>query len=350
MSTANPFRPGRKITEPTHFFGRVEEVDTIIESLRSMTCVSLVADTQMGVSSLLYYIGNKGWEVNPISRNPADANRWTQALDGYELFYFDLGLGIDSDAKAFFQHVTQVVGATGETPLDIVHAIENRKVVLFLDEFNKTTSNPNFTSDFFTSLRGIAQTGHLALVTATKESLTELVKKKAITTDVGSPFYNIFPTELKLAPMSQQDAQDLLDNTAQLANVGVNFTREHLQWAADLAECGPYQLQLVGRDLFKAYQARSIDLKAIEKHFHHANREPAWRRWMRQHLTGALLMKLAALAILSVAIILLFKYVLIPHYWKDIVSGGIQSFVGVLVGSTLTAFLAWLFRRHTTTN
>lgn len=358
MSTAaNPFSPGNKITDPKRFFGRVEEVDTIIESLRTMTCVSVVAETQMGVSSLLYYITHRGWQVNPISPNPDDANRWTEALDGYELLYLDLGLelGLDSDAKAFFRRVKEVVRTQKDTPVDILHEIEdqNRKVVLFLDEFDKTTNNRKFTADFFTSLRGMARRHHLALLTVTKESLAELVKKKAIITDVGSPFYNIFPTELKLEPMTSQDAQDLLYKTAQLANGRVNFTRQDLQLAADLAECRPYQLQLVGRELFKAYQAGSVDWKTIKERYHQANREPAAQRWMRQNLTRALFIKLIVLAIVTVAIILLFKYVLIPHYpdyRQDIISGGIQAFVGVLVGSVLTAFFAWLFRRQNTTN
>ena len=254
----NPFRERGMIREPERFFGRVAEVRTIVERLATMGSLSLVGDRQMGKSSLLFYVARQGWKEQPVPPSP-DADVWSQALSGHELHYLDLNL--TQSAADFYQQALDKLGVPGNTVRDLERVIAGRRVVLFLDEFERTVNNPSFPPDFFNALRGLAQTGELALVTATRTPLVDLVASGAIST---SPFYNIF-TRLDLGPLPADEARALLTGTAELGDV--TFSDETLKFAVDLAEGHPFRLQLIGRLLFEAQRAERVDLEQIKGQF-----------------------------------------------------------------------------------
>ncbi len=253
----NPFRERGMIREPERFFGRTNEVRAIVERLAIMGSLSLVGGRQMGKSSLLFFVASRGWEKQEKLSSEAEA--WSQALSGYELHYLDLN--VIQSAEDFYRQALDKLGAEGDTARDLQRTIAGRKVVLFLDEFERTTDNPNFPPDFFDALRGLAQTGELALVVATQTPLVDLVASGAIST---SPFYNIF-TRLDLGPLSPDEAFALLVGTAALA--GVTFDANTLVTAVALAEGHPFRLQLLGRLLFEAQQAGRAAPEQIEEQF-----------------------------------------------------------------------------------
>jgi hypothetical protein len=257
MAMSNPFRERGMIRDPRHFFDRIAEVRTIVERLATMGSLSLVGDRQIGKSSLLFYVARQGWKEQPGP--PTDADTWSQVLSGYELHYLDLNLVQSADD--FYGQALDKLRAKGSSLRDFRRAIEGRKVVLFLDEFERATNNPDFPPDFFDALRGLAQTGELALVTATQTTLVDLVASGAIG---PSPFYNIF-ARLDLEPLADDEARALLTGTAALA--GVSFDDEVLDFAVNLAKGHPFRLQLIGRLLFEAQQAGRVNLAQVEKQF-----------------------------------------------------------------------------------
>jgi hypothetical protein len=205
----------------------------------------------------LFFVASRGWEKQEKLSSEAEA--WSQALSGYELHYLDLDRV--QSAEDFYRQALDKLGVEGDGVRGLERAIAGRRVVFLLDEFEKTANNPNFSPDFFSALRSLAQTGELALVIATQTPVVDLVASGAIST---SPFYNIF-TRLDLGPLPPDEALALLADTAALA--GVTFDAHTLVTAVTLAEGHPFRLQLLGRLLFEAHQAERLDLEEVSEQF-----------------------------------------------------------------------------------
>jgi hypothetical protein len=60
--TPNPFTNRDPVTNPEDFFGRKDEIATILSRLQSLQCVSIVGERRIGKSSLLYHLSQTGTE------------------------------------------------------------------------------------------------------------------------------------------------------------------------------------------------------------------------------------------------------------------------------------------------
>jgi len=264
MST-NPFYVGTKAEDSQQFFGRVAEVGRIVESLATLTTVSVIGETQIGSSSLLSYIAQRGWEKHPIAETETD--HWTQILTDYDLHSFDMALF--PDTKHFFTAMLNTLGATGHTAHDLISALKarQRKVVFFLDEFDATVNNPNFTADFFDGLRSVANTSTTALVVATKTSIPQLVSDGKIKTNSISPFDNLIGVTIQLGPLPDNEAYDLLKGLAALG--GYTLTTEELEFIVEKGKGYPRRLRQLGRIVIEKRQQgqKLVNLAEVKKQF-----------------------------------------------------------------------------------
>lgn len=226
MENLNPFTERGVIRDPKRFFGRKRELDQIFQRLAAMQSVSIVGERRIGKSSLLYYIFQ------------ATADKLGK---GYECRYIDLQLV--KDAEAFFSQLKTDLKAENPDGLSLQRAIENSKVVLCLDEFERSES---FSKDFSNVLRGLASTGSLALVTASQRKLVELAEVGATT----SPFYNIFDPVLRLEEMNEEETAQLLKGLGEPA--GYTFKPEEINEAYRVTKGNPWKLQIFGYHLFEA--------------------------------------------------------------------------------------------------
>ena len=77
---------------------------------------------------------------------------------------------------------------------------EGKRIVILMDEFEVITRNPRFEGQFFSLLRALANSYHVAYVTSSHEDL----QKMCHNTDIAdSPFFNIF-SNLILRPFSPE--------------------------------------------------------------------------------------------------------------------------------------------------
>ncbi len=259
MTSNNPFHERGMIHDPRRFFGRAGEMQAIIERLETLDNLSVVGAPQVGKSSLLLYLVNRGWEQQDPPYRPANAAAWSQALADYELYFVDMSL--IRSAGDFYRHILEELGAEGSTARQLRKVASGRKVVLCLDEFGRTANNPNFPPDYFEALRGLAQTGELAFITATRATLVDLVLSGAIG---ASPFYNVF-VQLPLKPLDDEESRQLLAGTAALA--GVSFDEKALKFAVKLAGGHPSRLQVVGRLLIESQQEGDLNLQQVQHRF-----------------------------------------------------------------------------------
>lgn len=225
MENLNPFTERGVIRDPKRFFGRKRELDQIFQRLAAMQSVSIVGERRIGKSSLLAMIAAGG-----VDRLEGD----------YRIHYIDLQL-VES-AEDFFARLMDALGIKGETTRDLERAIEKHKVVVCLDEFERSE---DFSKDFFNVLRGLALTGHLALVTASQRRLADLASDGTTT----SPFFNIF-TSIWLGAMSEAEAGEVLNGLGRL--VERTFAPGEIRAAYQETGGNPWKLQIFGEQLYGA--------------------------------------------------------------------------------------------------
>lgn len=241
---ANPFQAGGMLRDPKHFVGRDRELREILSRVANMDNVSVVGPRRIGKSSLLQHIVATGQQRLNAS---------------YQFYYLDLQ-PLDS-AEEFYNLACEAIAhEPGESYDDLKTAIEGQKIVLCLDEFEKSVE-ADFGAEFFDEMRSLAQTGALALVVATKVPLNQVyLRYQGLT----SGFPNIFTT-VELGELTEADARALVTQAG-------CFSEEETDFILRLAGAHPYWLSFVCARLYDAKQeARAnggkVDFKRIERLF-----------------------------------------------------------------------------------
>jgi hypothetical protein len=186
---ANPFQAGGRLRDPRHFVGRESELRQILSRVANMDSVSVVGPRRIGKSSLLQHIVASGRE---------------RLNESYHFHYLDLQ-PLDSDEEFYNLACEAIAGKRGRSYDDLKTAIEGKKIVLCIDEFEKSVE-ADFGAEFFDEMRSLAQTGNLALVIATKASLNQIyLRYQGLT----SGFPNIF-TKVEIGELTEADARALV--------------------------------------------------------------------------------------------------------------------------------------------
>lgn len=227
----NPFYTNGRINDPALFFGRQRLLREVQASLRKRSSISLVGGSQIGKSSLLYY----------LYATRAD---WLPAVP---VAYVDLqGVWDEPD---FCQTVLAELGEAGSTPNELKRALSGREVVLLFDEMERL-AQPDFNPRWLDLLRSLAQEPQLALCLATQRPLVEVFPPR---TAVGlSPFHNVF-TGHQLGPFSEDEARRFL--AWRLRGTGVAFSPSETAQLLAKSAGHPARLQRLAWHLFAAKQA-----------------------------------------------------------------------------------------------
>lgn len=224
----NPFYVGGRINDPTLFFGRQRLLREVKGTLNNHNNVSIVGDSQIGKSSLLYYLyaTREAWE-------PRD-----------RVLFVDLQ-GV-WDVADFCATVLDKLGSKGDQPRDLKMELLKTDTILLLDEIEQLT-DPDFTPKLLSLLRSVAQEPQVALCIASQKPLDEVFPAQQ--NDV-SPFHNIF-SKKKMAPFSEEVARDFLNS--RLAPTGVQFSDGEVERVLQESAGHPASLQKLARDLYKKY-------------------------------------------------------------------------------------------------
>lgn len=240
----NPYAERGMIRDPQRFFGRKRELDEIFSRLATIQSVSVVGERRIGKSSLLYYITQTG-----------------QGRSGPDYMYRYLDLQRVLSTEEFYTRVCKLLGENGNTHDDFEQAIQGKKVVLCLDEFEQATDNPAFDEEFFNVLRSLAQTGELALVVATQHTLSDLYRAEAIPT---SPFYNIFSV-LRLGLLTDTEARELVTRPAEIA--GYPFNEGEIDFLLELGQKHPCWLNVACALLYDAKRREPVNFDEVRSQF-----------------------------------------------------------------------------------
>jgi len=304
----NPYAERGIIRDPQNFFGRDRELARIFNWLAGMQNISVVGARRIGKSSLLYYISQAGQQ---------------RLGEEYTVQYLDLQLMLS--ANEFYERACELLDTKGGTHLDFRRALKGKRVVLCLDEFEQTIDNEAFGEGFFSILRGLAQTGELALVLATQHTLPELQPNLPT-----SPFFNIFTT-LRLGPLTKTEAIQLV--TRPIERAGKSFGEAEVDFILRIAGTHPFRLNIACSLVYEAKLSGQVDFTLLRRRFDEeiTNGKPyrpqqyektVWSKW-----TGTVWA--AALALTSILIT-----------WLSV---QVNNAIGLFMSAGLAIVALWLF-------
>lgn len=271
-SPFNPFTFGNPITGPDRFFGRKQEIRQILNRLLSSAheSTSIIGERRIGKTSLLNYLSD-----------PEIAASLGLRRDRFCLVYVDFQGLTDITPQRFWQRILGKMTRSICDP-DLVPAIKKLAaeeqidlfdledvfdtihdkgtiVVLFMDEFEYVTQNPNFKGDFFGSLRALAIHHGVALVPATRRQLVDLCYSNELK---GSPFFNIFANVI-LRPFSRLEMDELLNGYSQLGLIVISPEEREFIWS--MAGGYPFFAQMAGYYLVEG-RMQGLAGKAVEEY------------------------------------------------------------------------------------
>jgi serine/threonine-protein kinase len=205
--------------------------------------VSIVGDYKIGKTSLLNYLTDKEIQNQYLS-NPA----------GYIFIFISISENNITSLEQFVDILADQISKKAKFPFDNsinyydwfkkgaeVLTAHNRKIIIFLDDFNIITQNENFPLEFFSFLRSMANNFNVAYVTTSYHDLQKLCISKDVE---ESPFFNIF-TNMTLRAITVDKVQDLILN--QLPGISDEKAQLLLKYAGRF----PYQLKLACHTLKK---------------------------------------------------------------------------------------------------
>ena len=183
---SNPFCERGRINDPTRLFDRQRILRELRQMLAAGNSVSLVGESEIGKSSVLYALYRAGREWFPHG----------------VVHYVDLQ-GVFDTAD----FCGDVLAGMGREPGDLralKQALRKERLVLLLDEVEKL-ARPAFTADLHDLLRALAQGATLTLAVASHRPLDAIFPPSNDT----SSFHNIFVSK-RLGPFSPEETRAFL--------------------------------------------------------------------------------------------------------------------------------------------
>ncbi|MBN1450824.1 MAG: AAA-like domain-containing protein [Anaerolineales bacterium] len=252
----NPFTFGNPIKDPTRFIGREADIRQITNRLLSSAheSTSIIGERRIGKTSLLLHLSDQ--EV---------ATRLGLTPDKFCPVYVDFQGLTDITPQRFWQRIfkkmarsicdeslvpsIRALGEQAEFDLfdleDLFEEITDKGLttILYMDEFEYVTQNPNFKGDFFGGLRALAIHHGVALVPATRRELVDLCHSEEIK---GSPFFNIF-ANVVLRPFSRVEVDEMI--CAYLKDSDFSCTPAEQDFIWELGGGYPFFVQMAGHYL-----------------------------------------------------------------------------------------------------
>jgi len=256
-----------KTVDTTYFINRNRELRRLVGRITNRgQCSALVGEPRVGKTSILHYLAAKTWQDNfgeveyqlhfayfdlqTIGSQFTQANFWEQAfyqLDDGKLFAPEKSISraYNSCRESGFSTfmLERFLLQLGE---------EKIRLVLLLDEFDSLLFHPVLNrGEFFGSLRSLAsRCDSLAMVIASRQSLSSLNTSTQELSRTGSPFFNIFE-EITLGAFDEKTTQEFLSLSQKRLSSG-----DH-KYLVRIAGGHPFFLQIARSSLLDEYEEKT---------------------------------------------------------------------------------------------
>ena len=253
----SPYVHRHPIAGNAGFYNRTSEIMRISSRVAANRpqSVSIVGEPGIGKTSLL------NWLCDPVSQE-----KYLDNPESYVTLLLGLGSEPPENPDVFFAQVRAALESSNKGTMepsydgfnDLVKLLmqEERKLVLFCDDFGVVTQHPNFPLDFFSFMRSLANSNDLGYVTTSSAPLQKLCHTQDIE---ESPFFNIFTT-VNLEPFKTEEARRLVEAPAQAAGRSLE---QEVEWVLELGGNHPYLLQATASIAFDARANDGIQQKNL---------------------------------------------------------------------------------------
>lgn len=255
---------------------REEALSTIFNRLRNGESTAIIGEPHIGKTSLLFQIADAKTRKEYLDRNDrrllvANVDLLAFSAQDSPLTFWQEALSPLSDLNIQSVQSALERASRSEYSRQTLEALF-RKVaerhcllVLLLDEFERLLKHPNFRDPaFFAHLRGLAtRTGGLAIVLASRLSVSDLNQMGRDLLDTGSPFFNQM-ANLQLLPFDDDEIEALL------ARADPPFSDEESLFIRRVAGRNPYLLQAMAAALFETPTCANRGERAAETFYQRA--------------------------------------------------------------------------------
>jgi DNA-binding winged helix-turn-helix (wHTH) protein len=250
LDIVNPYYVGGPVRDPNNFYGRSQQLRYIFERIGKRECTNIVGERRSGKTSLLLKI--------------LDRNVQEQYLSGDRdsiYIYLDADV-ICREQEGFFRDVfSQVKAHCPDLPFSpddglmdkrrvakFLEMLAPHRLVLLLDHFEGITQCPDFSSDFFSFLRGLASNLAVSFVIATCKRLVDCF---AFIDLRISQFTNLF-TVVEVGAFAPQEFQDFVLCTSMPSKSPLWEMRDDI---VSIAGYHPYLVQMACWHYFERWSA-----------------------------------------------------------------------------------------------
>ncbi len=253
--TLSPCVVGLPIQNISQFFGREDELKRIADLWNSFPLqnIAVIGSKGVGKSSLLNYLVNL---QNTVAENlrPNQRDDWFANLGKSRWAKLDFNNALIWTKQGFYRDLLRQLDISDENN-DLHHMIDmidqhlDIPTLILLDNVDVGLSAPELDISFWSSLRYLSSENENLAFMITSPKVPELEAKIY---GKPSPFFNIFGHVIKLEPLLEEQAQELLYFGADQAQLLVPCKEDDIAWILEQSGRWPILLQILCDCRFQA--------------------------------------------------------------------------------------------------
>jgi hypothetical protein len=238
-----PFVVGPPIAHPNRFFGRELELKQVFDLWRRFPLqnAAVTGLRRSGKTSFLHYIRNI--TSTPSSNlRPGQRTNWLPYHQRYHWIMVDFQDARLCQMEWLLRYLLSGMNLPIPQPCSLhnfIDTVSNRlrtPTIILLDEIDVALTSPALTQQFWLGLRSLGSNqteGNLAFLLASSVPPAQLAENR----DKSSPFFNIFGHSVKLGPLSESAARELIASSPR------PFAEDDVTWILTESKCWPALLQ-----------------------------------------------------------------------------------------------------------
>jgi hypothetical protein len=254
-----PFIVGPPITHPRQFFGREQELKRIFGLWKRFPLqnIAVIGLHRSGKTSLLRYLANITTATLAQLR-PGQRTDWLPQPEHYQWIFVDFQDARMGRRERLLRYLLTSLDMPVPDPCDlnsfmdvVSHHLQTPAIIL-LDEVGAGLASPELDQQFWWSLRSLGSNytdGKLGFLLTAHEAPALLAHEYG----KPSPFFNIFGHTLKLGPLSNTAARELVASSPR------PFTPADVEWILVQSGLWPALLQILGDTRLTALEEGQTD-------------------------------------------------------------------------------------------
>jgi hypothetical protein len=241
-----PFIIGPPISHPRQFFGREAELSRIFNLWKRFPLqnVAVIGPQRSGKTSLLHTLARL--TTTPAAElRPGQRADWLSQPERYRWVFVDFQNAQLCRREPLFRYLLERLEISPPDPCDLNGFIDSlsrhlhQPAVIMMDEIGAGLAAPELDQEFWWSLRSLGSNyteGRLGFILTAHDLPARLAQAQG----KPSPFFNIFGHTLKLGPLIEPAARELLASSPR------PFDPADVAWMLEQSGRWPILLQILG--------------------------------------------------------------------------------------------------------